>query len=241
MKYAIHTVILFSFAFLFNTAYTASNSYQDQNPYFYVVLAEASYCKSKREAQQLINKLLGGNAGTVIKFKEFNTWMSYGTTNIILFKDNHNKNHVAFKGSSSVDNWIGNIAMPIRGCFAEYDVPPRVRDGMHGVVHDWKKKHGTITTMSGHSQGGMYASQVAASHKKHYKETTIITFNAYKPKKKENQLHFAISTEHASTLFSPTKRYIQVNKGGAHWKIVSNHRMNVFLQGLKDKSWNSIL
>ncbi len=243
---ALFSALLCTIIFLPCNLLSAANKerYKKIAPYFYAALAEATYKENKTKSQKMLDKLLKNEKekATVIGRKVHKS-KAFGRTNFLLVKDNHGNMHVGIEGTSEGRNWIGNAYMPARGTTTEYDVPGKIRAAMHNIIKQWRQeKRLPLASIVGHSQGGMYASQVAHHHDKHYKNagTTIITFNAYKPKKKSNQLHFKVKNEHASTLCSPSRRYIPITKSSGHWSLVSNHRMKYFLQGLKSKNWHDV-
>ncbi|MCA9506786.1 MAG: hypothetical protein KC505_00005, partial [Myxococcales bacterium] len=188
----------------------AGDDFKHIEPYFYVAIAEASYEGTKNGAQERLNQLLGSNQAKVLDFKDHSSVL-YGSNHFILVEDRLGGKHIAIEGSNSARNWLGNlVGFPGRGLVAEYDVPPRIRKSMQKIVEGWKKKHQHIISIVGHSQGGMYASQLKASKKDKYKHTVAMTFNGYKIKKDKNsdQYHFLIKTEHAASLLTSSGRYI---------------------------------
>lgn len=226
---------------LFGAASSSSTAsshfpYQDNTPFYYAVLAEAAYKSSKSEAQKVIGRYKC--KATVIDRKSFVS--RYGSTNLLLVKDANGDLHIAVEGTNSLRNWRGNILMPVRGYVKEFDVPADIRNAMHKIFKAWGAR-GSLVSIIGHSQGGMYASQVVASREKKYPDTQVITFNGFKIKSGKNQLHLANPAESASTLCSPKHRYVFTGRGGAHWRVVSNHRMAYFLDWLPDKTWKRVL
>ncbi len=221
----------------------SDKKYQKHSPFMYAVLAEAAYKPSKESAQKVINELTENRSDmTVLDHKDYDSAM-YGTTRLILVEDKYKDLHVAIDGTSSVRNAGRDIALLIRSKFAKYGVAPRVRNALHNIIKDWEHKPGKkkVTTVSGHSLGGAFASQVVNSHKKHYGDkATVITFNALKPVDRSNQVHFAIKHEHLSKLFSSRNKYIDLPSRGHH-RLIRHHKLESFLNGLKGVKWDALL
>lgn len=228
---------------LFGAAHACADAmrYTKNPPIFYAALAEAAYEKSSMEAFMRVRKLVGSRT-SVLSRKVYRSG-AFGKTSFILAKDKSGDLHVAIEGSNDVGNWVANALFPIRGTVTRYDVPDNTRKAMHKLIKHWEKKHKKpIASISGHSQGGMYASQLVHWKNKHYREsgTQVITFNCYKPKKAKNQLHFLVTKEHAVSLVTSSGRYIKIDKTGKHTSLISNHGMKYFFRAFKDKSWDDV-
>lgn len=214
--------------------------YKKQPPLNFAAFAEVAYEDGKTDANFRVGRLLGQGVATVLSRKIYRGTI-FGKTNFMLIKDKNNEMHVAIEGSNDVGNWIANAVMPIRGTITGYDVPEYTRRAMHKIIKHWEKKYKQpIVSISGHSQGGMYASQLVHWKKKHYSKTgtEVITFNCFKPKKEKNQLHFLVAKEHLVSLVSPSGRYIKIDKAGKHTSLKSNHGMKYFFRAFKDKQWD---
>ena len=230
-----------SFVILFFLSSFVFAEYQKNSPFFYAALAEASYQKGAARVQRKMDQLFGKRIALVVDYKTIRAYFG-ASTDVILVRDIHGLHHIVYEGSDDLGDWLGNVIVnPTRGTFYEYDVTKSVDLKMHRLMMIWKQKVGKITTIIGHSRGGMFASQVAHKHKNDYRGVQVITFNAYKPKAASNQLHLAVKSEHASTLLSSNGRYKQLPIGRGHWRLYSNHKMKFFLSGLKDKNWSFIL
>lgn len=226
------------FLFLFSTKIFAD--YKSQAPFFYAALAEASYTKNVRQSQMILDRLLGKGEVKVHRVVKVPTALR-ASTMVILVEDKMNQFHVGFEGSNDLGDWLGNIIInPTRGTFYEYDVTKGADQRMHNLMMSWKRQVGGLTSIVGHSRGGMYASQVPHKHGADYENTQIITFNALKPKARGNQLHLAVKSERASTILSSNGRYKRLNIGRGAWRLYSNHKMKYFLSGLRGQSWDFI-
>jgi hypothetical protein len=230
-------------------AITYSQKFRDQDPYFYAVVAKAAYKHSRKSVQKVLDKKLGTGRAEVLQTVTYRQSL-YGNTNMILVKDDRNRLHVGFEGSTDLGNWARNLKSLYK------NVEKDVLRGMHNVITDWEKWQPgcTLVSIVGHSQGGMYASQLVRLYKRHYTEpaktksgkidrskrsgrATVITFNAYKPKKAPYQFHFATEDEHAVTLCSSKGRYIPIPCGNNDASIASNHSMKYVVRGLRGKKW----
>lgn len=246
-------VSVFSLSLLSLNAFCAatelSQKFKDKPPYFYAAIAKAAYKHRSKDAQEYLDKKLGAGQTEVLQTVTYKQSL-YGDTNMILVKDDNNRLHVGFEGSTDMGNWLLNAKSLFK------DVDKDVLRGMHKVITGWEEWRPGFTLVSivGHSQGGMYASRMASLYKSHYTKpattksgkidrskrpgrTTVITFNAYKPKKKDFQFHFATQDEHLVTLFSSKGRYIPIKCGNNDAAIASNHSMKYVLRGLLGKTW----
>lgn len=206
---------------------------------FYATVADAVYEKHKHKSQKTCDKILGNGVAVVLDHQE-HTSTTFGKTNFIVVKSNKTKEiTVGIEGSNSIHNWIGNGIAPTIGSVKEFDVPHQTRKEMHDRMKKIAKKYGVISYVVGHSQGGMFASQLLKAKKDSdtYKAARVITFNGFKVKSDPKQLHLAIKNEAAATNCSPKDRYVWLSYGGGMWRVVSNHQLKYFLSHLKDKSW----
>ena len=216
------------------------SNYKANSPFFYAAIAEASYAKTAQESQSKLDRLLGPSKAQIIARHKIGA-LFLGTTNIILVRDHRGLFHIGFEGSNDIGDWIGNVIInPTRGSIFKYDVTSSIDKKMHRLMMSWKKEVGSITSIVGHSRGGMFASQVPHKHSEYYKGTQIISFNCLKPKAGDNQLHLAVKKERGATLLSSNGRYKKIAIGSDYWRLFSNHRMKAFLSGLKDKDWSFV-
>lgn len=241
-----------------------SQKFRDKPPFFYAVIAAAAYKHDCAKAQEVLDKHLGAGQATAEECRDFEN-DAFGHTNLLLVKEKDEKGktgrlHIGIEGSSEIGNWVGNALMPLRGLVSDYDVPHGIRKKMHRIFKHWEKSRpgSTLVSIVGHSQGGMYASQVVRSHHEHYTKplknksknidrskrqgrTTVVTFNGFKPKSKGNQYHFATAKECAATLFSSNGRYIKIKEGNNYASIASNHSMKYIFEGLQGKNWDTYI
>lgn len=249
-RISVFSVSLFSLK-AFSAAEEFSQKFRDQTPFFYAAIASAAYKHHASDAQAFLDKKLGIGKAQVLQTVSYKQSL-YGKTNMILIKDDNDRLHVGFEGSTDFGNWLRNLKSSV------VDVEKDVLKGMHKIITDWEawRPENTLTSVVGHSQGGMYASQVVRKFHAHYTQprktksgkidrskrqgrATAITFNAYKPKKAPYQFHFATKNENGSTLFSSKGRYIPIKKGNNPASVKSNHTMKYVLRGLKNKSWEN--
>lgn len=248
-------VSVFSLSLLSLNAFCAaqefSQKFKDQPPFFYAAIASAAYKHRSEDAQAYLDKKIGAGKATVLQTVPYKQSL-YGNTNMILVKDDKNRLHVGFEGSTDLRNWVRNF----KSLFKTVDKD--VLRGMHGVITDWEKFQpgSTLVSIVGHSQGGMYASQMAKLYASHYTKprktksgkidrskrsgrAAIITFNAYKPKKRGNQYHFATKKECGATLFSSSGRYIPIDYtvNRHNGDICLYHGMKHIIRALRGKTW----
>jgi hypothetical protein len=219
------------------------DGFKCNSPIFYAALAEAAYQSHKHSAQSTINVYYNG--ATVVAHKEHFSKL-FGKTTFIGVKDKFGNFHVAIEGSNSAHNWLGNAVAPINGLVNKYDVPEGTIKDMYKLIRRLTQQYGALMSLIGHSQGGMFASQIASYQGKHddkhkYKETQVITFNGFKIKPGKNQIHFAIGNEMAATLCSKDSRYTYLPHGGGKLAIGPNHGMKHFLNYLPHKNWPDVI
>lgn len=240
------TVYFYALLFYASSMYGAAfgpDAFKCNPPIFYTALAEAAYQNHDYSAQATINVYYQG--ATVVAHEEHPSTL-FGETTFIGVKDPFGNFHVAIEGSNSARNWLGNFAAPINGMFNKYDVPEATLRDMHKRIRRMTQKYGALMSLIGHSQGGMFASQIASYQGKHgnkhkYKDTQVITFNGFKVKPGKNQIHFAIGNEMAATLLSKDTRYTELPCGGGKLALVPNHGMKHFLNYLRYKNWPDII
>lgn len=232
--------------FISSAATELSQKFRAQDPFFYAAVASAAYKNSRTRAQEHLNDKLGAGKATVLRRTVYHQSL-YGDTNMILVKDDKNRLHVGFEGSSDMGNWLHNVKIAFK------TVDKDVLRGMHNVITKWERSWPSCTLASvvGHSQGGMYASRVVRLYRKHYTEplrtasgkidrskrqgrASVITFNAYKPKKAPYQFHFATKNERGATLFSSKGRYIPL-KERTDSRLY--HSMKHVQRALRNKKW----
>lgn len=241
------TLSMFLMPFITSTAATEfSQKFRAQDPYFYAAIASAAYKHKTRDAQAHLDHKLGVGKVKVLQTVMYKQSL-YGNTNMILVKDDKNRLHVGFEGSSDIGNWVHNVKLAFKS------VDKGVLRGMHKVIYNWQRWQPgcTLASVVGHSQGGMYASQVVRKFYKHYTQpqrtksgkidrskrqgrATAITFNAYKPIKAPYQFHFATKNERGATLFSSKGRYIPLKERS---ESTTHHSMKHVRRALRGKKW----
>lgn len=191
---------------------SSNKIFPNQTPYTCWQFVNAGYSKSDKKHLENLKNL------------EYLDHQVKGGWKVSLYKDNEHKGELVV-GIRGTHNG-GNLAQDVLNQLLP---KPLFAKKMQETISAWEKAQGQkISTIVGHSGGGLYATKISPERK----DINRVTFNAQKAGRGSNIFNLRTEQDLVSSIFSCSLRYWTVGKGG--------HGIKNFESHLKKREWQEL-